>query len=592
MGTCGLASGAEEVYQKLQNVLCEKKIDAEFMPVGCIGYCRQEPIVEIKLPNGKRTMYGGILPEDVEELLETALVQQKSYDKKLIGVHEEDLYKSPYFLKQKRIVMENVGLMNPDSIDQYLSRGGYQGLSKALLELSPQTVVEEVKTSGLRGRGGGGFSTGMKWEFGQKAISDQKYLVCNADEGDPGAFMDRSILESDPHRIIEGMTIGAYAIGASKGYIYVRAEYPLAIERLIKTIEDAKTYGFLGKNILGTDFSFDIKVKEGAGAFVCGEETALIASIEGRRGMPKPRPPYPTESGIFGKTTVINNVETLANIAPIIRNGGDWFSSIGTQSSKGTKVFALSGNINSTGLIEVPMGISIKEIVQELGGGIPDGKKAKAVQIGGPSGGCIPENLFYTQIDYETLKSVGAMMGSGGMVVMDESTCMVDVAKFFMQFIQNESCGKCTPCREGTKRLQETLTNLSRRAKMEKKPEDALMRFKGMIYLKRLCDVIKDSSLCGLGQTSPNPVLSTLHHFRDEYEAHLYDRKCPAGVCQELLTYIIDNSKCVGCGICLKKCPQEAIVGEPRKPHYVVSDKCIGCDACRQACKFDAIRVE
>lgn len=404
--------------------------------------------------------------------------------------------------------------------------------------------------------------------------------------------MDRSILESDPHRVIEGMVIGAYAIGASKGYLYVRAEYPLAIQRLKKTLQDAKNYGFLGKNILGSNFNFDIQIKEGAGAFVCGEETALIASIEGRRGMPRPRPPYPTESGIFGKTTVINNVETFSNIPSIMRNGSSWYADIGTESSKGTKVFALSGKIDKTGLIEIPMGISINEIVFDIGGGVPDNKEVKAVQVGGPSGGCIPKKLFYTQIDYESLKNIGAIMGSGGMVVMDESTCMVDVAKFFMQFIQNESCGKCTPCREGTKRIYEVLSNLSRRAKTEKTPEEALMRFKGIVYLDRLCQAIKDSALCGLGQTAPNPVLSTLFHFREEYEAHLYDRKCPAGVCQELLTYVVDNDKCVGCGVCRMKCPQDAIVGEPRKPHYIVSDKCIGCDACRQACKFQAIHVE
>jgi len=592
MGTCGLAAGAGEVFEKIKEKVNEKKLKVDFMRVGCIGFCRKEPIVEVKLPGGKRYTYGDVLPEDIDELLESSIINKKPYEKKLLGSHEETLFKNPFFSKQKRIVMDNCGIINPDSIEQYLARGGYQAVYKALFQMNPEEVISNVKISGLRGRGGGGFSTGMKWELGRKGKTEQKYLICNADEGDPGAFMDRSILESDPHKVIEGMIIAAFAIGASKGYIYARAEYPLAVKTLIHTIDEAKKHGFLGDHILGTDFSFDIKVKEGAGAFVCGEETALMASIEGKRGMPRPRPPYPTESGVFEKTTVINNVETFANVPSIIKNGGNWYAGIGTETSKGTKVFALSGKIENTGLIEVPMGISIREVIYDIGGGIPGEKKAKAVQMGGPSGGCIPEKLFYTMVDYETLKQAGAIMGSGGLVVMDESTCMIDVAKFFMQFVQNESCGKCTPCREGTKRILETLTNLSRRPAMEKTAEEALMRFKGMIYMERLCQVIKDSSLCGLGQTAPNPVLSTLTHFRDEYEAHLYDRKCPAGVCQELLTYVIDNSKCVGCGVCRMKCPQNAIVGEPRKPHYVVTDKCIGCDTCRQVCKFSAIHVE
>lgn len=592
MGTCGLASGAGEVYSKLQEELAAKNISVDLMPVGCIGFCRMEPILEIKHPNGKRYTYGNVLLDDVSGIIEQTLINKQPYEKKLLGIHEDNLFQTPFFIKQKRIVMENCGIINPDSIDQYLARGGYQALYKTLNQMTPENVINEMKKSGLRGRGGGGFSTGLKWELGRKGATEQKYLICNADEGDPGAFMDRSVLESDPHKVIEGMVIGAYAIGASKGYMYVRAEYPLAIKRLKKSIEDCRRYGFLGTNIMGSGFNFDIKIKEGAGAFVCGEETALMASIEGKRGMPRPRPPYPTESGVFEKTSVINNVETLANVSSIIKNGGDWYASIGTEKSKGTKVFALSGKINNTGLIEVPMGISINEIILEIGGGIPNQMKPKAVQMGGPSGGCIPTKLFYTQIDYETLKGVGAIMGSGGMVVMDEQTCMVDVAKFFIQFIQNESCGKCTPCREGTKRIQEVITSLSRRAKTEKTAEESLMRFKGMIYLERLCHIIKDSSLCGLGQTAPNPILSTLRHFKDEFDEHLYDRKCSAGVCKELLTYIIDNTKCVGCGVCRMKCPQQAIVGEPRKPHYVVSDKCIGCDTCRQACKFKAIRVE
>jgi NADH:ubiquinone oxidoreductase subunit F (NADH-binding)/NAD-dependent dihydropyrimidine dehydrogenase PreA subunit len=457
--------------------------------------------------------------------------------------------------------------------------------------MNPNDVILEVLDSGLRGRGGGGFPTGKKWQFAARQKSTRKYVICNADEGDPGAFMDRAILEGDPHKLIEGMIIAGYAIGASEGYIYCRAEYPLAIRRLEKTIQDAMRYGLLGENILGSGFHFRIKIKKGAGAFVCGEETALIHSIEGKRGMPRPRPPFPAVSGLFGKPTVINNVETLANVPIIIRNGSKWFRNIGTESSKGTKVFALSGKIKNTGLVEVPMGMTLREVIFEIGGGIPHGKKFKAVQIGGPSGGCLPEEVIDTPIDYESLKEVGAMMGSGGLVVMDEDTCMVDVAKFFMRFIQSESCGKCIPCREGTKRLLEIVERLTRHDRQMKDPQEVLERFRGMIYLERLASVIRDTSLCGLGQTAPNPVLSTLRYFRDEYEAHLYDRKCPAKQCAELLTYSIDNEACTGCTACARACPQDAIVGEKKKAHYIIVDKCVGCDTCRQVCKFDAVRV-
>ena len=448
-----------------------------------------------------------------------------------------------------------------------------------------------VEKSGLRGRGGGGFPTGTKWKFALNAPGDQKYLVCNADEGDPGAFMDRAVIEGDPHRLLEGMAIAAYAIGASKAYVYIRAEYPLAIKRLKHAIAEATEYGLLGYNILDSGFNLNIVIKQGAGAFVCGEETALINSIEGRRGMPRPRPPFPAVKGLFDKPTVINNVETLANLPSLAANGPEWFSAVGTKTSKGTKVFALSGKVSRTGLVEVAMGTKLRDIVFQIGGGIGNGKKYKAVQIGGPSGGCIPEQHLDIDIDYESLKTVGAMMGSGGLVVMDEDNCMVDVAKFFMNFIQRESCGKCIPCREGTRRMLEILQRITRSRRTEK-GHDALERFMGVMYLNRLAEVIKDTSLCGLGQTAPNPVLSTLRWFRDEYEAHVYERRCPAGACVELLNYRIDPKKCKGCTICAKKCPSEAIMGSAKTPHYIIPDKCIGCSTCVDVCRFGAVIVE
>ncbi|MCZ7558006.1 MAG: 4Fe-4S binding protein [Bacteroidia bacterium] len=488
-----------------------------------------------------------------------------------------------------KINLENCGVIDPESIDQYLATGGYTALSKVVNGSGPQEVIDDILKAGLRGRGGGGFPTGRKWQLARDAKGDKKYLICNADEGDPGAFMDRALLEGDPHRVVEGMIIAAYAIGASYGYIYCRAEYPLAIERIEKTLAAAREYGLLGNNILGSGFNFDMRIKKGAGAFVCGEETALIHSIEGRRGMPRPRPPYPAVSGLFGKPTVINNVETFANVTTVFKNGADWYAGIGTDTSKGTKIFALSGKVANVGLVEVPMGISLREIIFDIGGGVPDGKAFKAVQIGGPSGGALPTAVIDTPVDYEHLKKVGAMMGSGGLVVMDETTCMVDLAKYFMTFIQSESCGKCIPCREGTKRLLEILERLTIAHRNEKTQEESLLRFQGMVYLDRLASVIKDTSLCGLGQTAANPVLSTLHYFREEYEAHLYDRSCPAGACRELLTYHIDTDKCNGCGLCAKKCPENAILGEKKKAHYIIEDKCIRCDQCRVNCNFDAI---
>jgi len=597
MGTCGLASGADKVKTAIEEELKHQKIKAEIVPTGCIGYCAREVIVDVKIPGRERISYFEVTQKDVPELIKKSIVEKSVYKKKLLGTHGEGsesiprLNDDPFFKHQTKVVLENCGIINPISIDQYIAKGGFKGLDKALRLMNPQEVVDEIKESGLRGRGGGGFPTGIKWDLALKQDSETKYLVCNADEGDPGAFMDRSVLESDPYKLIEGMLIGAYAIGATHGYVYCRAEYPLAIERLQITIEECKKYGLIGENILNSGFNFELKIKKGAGAFVCGEETALLASIEGKRGMPKPRPPYPSVSGLWGKPTVINNVETLSNISSIVLRGSEWFSSIGTESSKGTKVFAISGKIKHSGLVEVPMGISLKEVVFDIAGGIPDGKKFKAVQIGGPSGGCLPESVIDTKVDYESLKEVGAMMGSGGFVVMDEDTCIVDVAKFFLTFITNESCGKCVPCREGTKRMLEIIERVPTRYQDGENKLDQLQRFKGIIHLQRLAEVIQDTSLCGLGQSAPNPVLSGLRYFKDEYEEHLYERKCRAGVCKELLTYTIDQDKCIGCGLCVKKCAALAIIGEKKKPHQILEVKCIKCGMCFETCRFDAIEV-
>ncbi|MEJ5261109.1 MAG: NADH-quinone oxidoreductase subunit NuoF [Ignavibacterium sp.] len=597
MGTCGLASGAGKVKETIIEELKKLNIDAIVESTGCIGYCAVEPIVDLKLPGEDRVSYCEITPKIVPKFLQTVLVEKKIFKEKLLGTHGKtnsdarNINETPFFEFQRKIVLSNCGIINPDSIDTYLAYGGFKAFDKVVRLMKPEEVIKEITISGLRGRGGGGFPTGKKWELAFKQKSDQKYLICNADEGDPGAFMDRSLLESDPFRVIEGMMIAAYAIGASKAYIYCRAEYPLAIEKLQNAINLCERYGILGDNILNTGFSLHIKIKKGAGAFVCGEETALIASIEGKRGMPRPRPPYPVQAGLWGKPTVINNVETFGNVPPIILMGGEEFSKIGTEKSKGTKVFALSGNVKNTGLVEVPMGTTLADVVFKIGGGIPNGKEFKAVQIGGPSGGCIPEHLIDTPVDYESLKEIGAMMGSGGFVVMDEDTCMVDVAKYFLTFIQQESCGKCVPCREGTKRMLEIIERIPKRYTSSKDKNEQLLRFKGMIHLQRLADVIKDTSLCGLGQSAPNPVLSGLQYFREEYEEHLYDRKCSAGVCKELLTFTIDNEKCTGCGLCLRKCAVEAIVGEKGQAHYILDEKCVKCGMCFENCRFDAINV-
>ncbi len=581
-GTGCSASGSLKVQEALHAELTKKGLDKEVMVVqtGCHGFCEMGPLV-IVYPEG--TFYVRVKEEDIPELVESHLykgriVQRLLYKEPVTHESVPNYNELGFYKKQMRMVLANCGHINPEIIEEYIAVGGYEALGKVLTTMTPEQVVDEMKKSGLRGRGGGGFPTGMKWDFTRKAAGDKKYVVCNADEGDPGAFMDRSVLEGDPHRVIEGMAICGYTIGADEGYLYVRAEYPLAIKRLRIAIKQAEEMGLLGDNIFGSGFSFHLKIKEGAGAFVCGEETALLASIEGKRGMPRPRPPFPAISGLWQKPTNINNVETFANVPQIIAKGADWYASIGTEKSKGTKVFALTGKINHTGLAEVPMGIKLREIIFDIGGGIPNGKKYKAVQIGGPSGGCIPESLLDLPVDYDSLIQAGAMMGSGGLVVMDETTCMVDLAKFFLTFTQSESCGKCTPCREGTKRMLEILTRIT---EGEGKESDIPL-------LESLAKNIKASALCGLGQTAPNPVLSTLRYFRDEYEAHIKEKRCPAGACTKLAGYNITEA-CKGCGLCAKACPVSAINGELKSRHEINQAVCIKCGACMAKCPFKAI---
>lgn len=583
-GTGCTSSGCEKIMKEMEVQLKKNDIDNEVKVIktGCFGLCALGPIV-IVYPEG--AFYSMVKPEDVKEIVEEHLVKGRIVKRLLYQetVQDEDTIKSlnevDFYKKQLRIALRNCGVINPESIEEYIAFDGYKALAKVLTEMTPDQVIDTVKKSGLRGRGGGGFPTGLKWEFTARSQGDQKYVACNADEGDPGAFMDRSVLEGDPHSVIEAMAIAAYAVGANQGYIYIRAEYPIAVKRLQIAIDAAKEYGLLGKNIFGTDFEFDLEIRLGAGAFVCGEETALMTSIEGHRGEPRPRPPFPAVKGLWEKPTLLNNVETYANIPVIILKGPEWFASIGTEKSKGTKVFALGGKINNTGLVEIPMGTTLREIVEEIGGGVPNGKKFKAAQTGGPSGGCIPAELIDTPIDYDSLISIGSMMGSGGLIVMDEDTCMVDIAKFFLEFTVDESCGKCSPCRIGTKRMLEILEKIT----------NGNGTMEDIANLEILCNNVKASALCGLGQTAPNPILSTLRYFRDEYEAHVKDKKCPAGVCKSLLAYTIDAGLCKGCGICAKQCPVDAISGERKQPYTIDTEKCIKCGVCMEKCPFKAI---
>ncbi|NLT83967.1 NADH-quinone oxidoreductase subunit NuoF [Coprothermobacter proteolyticus] len=582
-GTGCTSSGSDNVATAFVNEIKKAGLDKEVAVIrtGCFGLCELGPVVVI-YPEG--VFYSKMKPEYVPEIVEEHLLKGRPVTKYLFGetVTEKEikpLEETTFYKKQMRVALRNCGIIDPEDIEEAIAMGAYEALGKVLTAMTPEQVIEEMKKSGLRGRGGGGFPTGLKWEFAYKQKETPKYVVCNADEGDPGAFMDRSIMEGDPHSVLEGMAIAGYAIGANHGVIYVRAEYPLAVKRLQIAIKQAREYGLLGENIFGTDFSFDVEIRFGAGAFVCGEETALLNSVMGRRGEPRPRPPYPAVKGLWNKPTIINNVETFANVPVIISNGAEWFSSIGTEKSKGTKVFALTGKVNRTGLIEVPMGTTLREIIFDIGGGIPDGKRFKAVQIGGPSGGCIPEEHLDTMIDYDSLISLGAMMGSGGLVVMDEDTCMVNVAKFFLEFIVDESCGKCAPCRIGTKRMLEILDKIT---SGKGEPED-------IERLEKLATTVKDTALCGLGQTAPNAVLSTLRYFRNEYEAHINQKKCPAGVCQALLSYSIVADKCRGCGLCARNCPVNAISGELKQPHVINQEACIKCGTCFEKCPFGAI---
>lgn len=585
-GTGCTSSNSEAIMTELNEKLVKNQLDAEVKVVqtGCFGLCEEGPIMVI-YPEG--TMYCRVDVKDVPEIVEEHLLKGRLVTRLLeassqVQEDEQDIEKSSFFKKQLRVALRNCGRINPEEIDEYIAFDGYKALTKALTEMSPGEVIQTIKDSGLRGRGGGGFPTGTKWDFAAQQINDEKYVCCNADEGDPGAFMDRSVLEGDPHSVIEAMTIAGYAIGATHGFVYVRAEYPIAVHRLQIAIDQAREYGLLGDNILDTGFKFDLEIRLGAGAFVCGEETALMTSIEGKRGEPRVRPPFPAVKGLWQKPTILNNVETFANIPVILLKGADWFASMGTERSKGTKVFAVGGKINNTGLVEIPMGTTLREVVYEIGGGIPGGKQFKAAQTGGPSGGCIPASHIDTPIDYESLIELGAMMGSGGLIVMDEDTCMVDIAKFFLEFTVDESCGKCTPCRLGTRRMKDILEKITKGKGVMSDIDE----------LETLAQDIKASSLCALGQTAPNPVLSTLHYFRDEYEAHIRDKKCPAGSCKALLSYEIIEDNCKSCGLCAKNCPVNAISGNKKEkiPFVIDPTVCVKCGVCFEKCPFEAIK--
>ncbi len=611
LGTCGIASGGSAVMNALRKIADEKKLDIMVDQAGCLGICECEPIVTVACKKKPVVRYARVTPEAVREIVESHIIGGKVLEKYLLAKPLEkiksvekavqakassasfvewegplsDLKEIDFFINQRRITRRNCGAINPYEIDEYIAMNGWFALDKALSEMTREQVLNEITNSGLRGRGGAGFPTGRKWEFCNQAPGTEKYIICNADEGDPGAFMDRSQMEGDPQSILEGMALGAYAIGASKGIIYVRAEYPLAVELISNAIDQAREYGCLGKNILGKGLDFDVEIMIGAGAFVCGEETALIHSVEGRRGIPRPRPPFPVVSGLYGKPTVINNVETLATVPLIIQNGAEWYSAIGSKTSKGTKIFSLAGKIVNSGLVEVEMGISVKKMIYNIGGGIPDGREFKAAQSGGPSGGCIPAEHIDARIDYESLTDLGAIMGSGGLVVMDDSTCMVDTARYFLQFVQEESCGQCTPCREGTGVMLDILTRIT---EGKGKKED-------IEELEKIAKMIKRTSLCGLGQTAPNPVLSTIRHFRSEYEAHIQEKKCPALKCRALITYSIDPESCIYCGTCLKACPNEAIEGVPKSKDYegepfrIIIDTCMQCGTCYSVCPTGSV---